>query len=185
MNDRQNTIVCIFDARSPRITALHIHERIYENLRLPEKAVRMIQIVGPWRQVFIKLNNSEQAQTIIQTTKGQLEFRHDNGELSIVRLELACMGIRRIRIANLPLEVPDRIIREILSTYGDVKEISEETWSKAYRYPVPNGIRIVVTRLKKHIPSHMAMAGNRVLISYEGQLPTCYGYNDIGHQYHE
>jgi len=31
----------------------------------------------------------------------------------------------------------------------------------------------------------MAMAGNRVLISYEGQPPTCYGCNDIGHQYQE
>ena len=71
----------------------------------------MIQIVGPWRQVFIKLNNSEQAQTIIQTTKGQLEFRHDNGELCIVQLELAGMEIRSIKIANLPPEVHERIIR--------------------------------------------------------------------------
>jgi len=147
MKDRQNTIVCIFDVRSPRITALHIHEWIYENLRLPEKDVRMIQIDGPGRREFIKLNTSEQAQSILQTTKGELEFRHDNGELSIVHLELAGMGIRRIRIANLPPEVPDRIIRETLSTYGDVTEISEETWSKAYRYPVPKGIRIAVTRL--------------------------------------
>jgi hypothetical protein len=126
----------------------------------------MIQIDGPGRRVFIKLNTSEQAQTILQTTKEQLEFRYDNSELFIVQLELAGMGIRLIRIANLPPEVPDRIIRETLSTYGDVTEISEETWSKAYRYPVPSGICISVTRLKKHIPSHMAMAGNRVLISY-------------------
>ena len=107
MNDRQNTIVCIFDVRSPRITALQIHEWIYENLRLPEKDVRMIQIDGPGRRVFIKLNTSEQAQLILQTTKGQLEFRHDNGELSKVQLDLAGMGIRRIRIANLPPEVPE------------------------------------------------------------------------------
>jgi len=84
MNDRQNTIVCIFDARSPRITALHINEWIYENLRLPEKDVRMIQIDGPRRRVFIKRNTSEQAQSILQTKKGQLELRHDNGELSVV-----------------------------------------------------------------------------------------------------
>jgi hypothetical protein len=74
MNDKQNTIVCIFDARSPRITALHIHEWIYENLRLPDKDVRMIQIDGPVRWVFIELNTSEQAQSILHTTKGQLEF---------------------------------------------------------------------------------------------------------------
>jgi hypothetical protein len=33
---------------------------------------------------------------------------------------------------------------------------------------VSNGIRIVVIGLKKHTPSHMSIAGNRVLISYEG-----------------
>ena len=58
MNDRQNTIVCIFDVRSPRITALQEHEWIYGNLRLPEKDVRMIQIDGPGSRVFIKLNTS-------------------------------------------------------------------------------------------------------------------------------
>jgi len=62
------------------------------------------------------------------------------------------MGIRRIRIANLPADMSDRIIRETLSTYGDVTGISEETWSKAYRYPVPNCTRIAVTRLKKTYP---------------------------------
>jgi len=49
-------------------------------------------------------------------------------------------------------------------------------------YPVPNGIRVAVT-LKK--TSHLTMAGNRVLISYENQPTTCYGFNETGHQYHE
>ena len=31
----------------------------------------------------------------------------------------------------------------------------------------------------------MTMAGNRVLISYESQPPTCYGCNENGHQYYE
>jgi len=137
MNDKQNTIVCIFYARSPRITALHIHEWIYENLRLPEKDVRMIEIDGPGRRVFIRLNTSEQAQSILQTTKGQLEFRHDNGELSIVQLELAGIGIRRIRIANLPPELPGRIIRETLSTYGDVTEIVKKHGQRRIDIPFP------------------------------------------------
>jgi hypothetical protein len=76
MNDRQNTIVCAFDTQSPRITAFHIREWIYENLRLPEKNVRMIQKDGSGRIVFIKLNTSEQTHFILQTTKGQSEFRH-------------------------------------------------------------------------------------------------------------
>lgn len=185
MDDRQNTIVCVFDPQSSRITAYQIHECIYERLQLPKKDVRMIQIDGPRRRIFTKFNTSDQTQSILQATKGQMEFQHNNGELSIVQIELASMGTRRIRITNLPPEVPDRTIRHRLSTYGEVKERSDDVRSRAYRYPVSNGIHVVVTSLKKNIPSHMSIAGNRVLISYERLPPTCYSCNEAGHQYHE
>jgi hypothetical protein len=61
-----------------------------------------------------------------------------------------------------------------MSKYGDVKDITEEQWSQKYRYSVSNGIRIVELQLKQHIPSHMLTAGQRVLITYEGQ-PITYG----------
>ena len=57
MTDRQNTIVCAFDQRSPRITAYHIHEWINEKLRLEEDEISTIQIDGPRRRVFIKFTN--------------------------------------------------------------------------------------------------------------------------------
>jgi len=44
------------------------------------------------------------------------------------------MGIRKVGIANLPPEVPDRTIRDNLAKYGEVKNIKEELWTKAYRY---------------------------------------------------
>ena len=36
---------------------------------------------------------------------------------------------------------------------------------------------MAVLSLKEHIPSHMTIASNKVLISYEGQSPNCYGCN--------
>jgi hypothetical protein len=66
--------------------------------------------------------------------------------------------VRRIRLANLPPEVTDRTIGGALSPYGEVTEIHEDSRSSAYRYPVYNGIRIAVTKLKKHLPSHMIIA---------------------------
>lgn len=46
MGDRQNAIVCVFDPKSPRISAFQIHERINETLRLQESDIRMIQMDG-------------------------------------------------------------------------------------------------------------------------------------------
>jgi hypothetical protein len=95
------------------------------------------------------------------------------------------MGLRKIRIANLPPEVSDKTLRDIMSKYGDVKDVTEEQWSQKYRYPVSNGIRIVELQLKQHIPSHMLIVGQSALITYKGQPITCYGCNEAGHQYGE
>jgi hypothetical protein len=103
----------------------------------------MIQIDGIRRQVFIKFTNSTRLYSVLTETKEQLEFKHDNGELSQVTTELARMGMRKIRIANLPPEVNDRMIKDILVKYGEVREIKEEQWARTYRYEVSNGIRIV------------------------------------------
>jgi len=57
MSDRQMTLVCSFDPRSPRISAYAIHELIYDTLRLAEKDITMIQFDGIKRRVFIKFSN--------------------------------------------------------------------------------------------------------------------------------
>jgi len=54
-------------------------------------------------------------QTVLRSTAGQLEFQHEKGEISIVCLDIAGMGLRKIRIANLPPEFSDRILRDMLS----------------------------------------------------------------------
>jgi hypothetical protein len=56
-------------------------------------------------------------------------------------------------------------------------------WPKVYRYPVSNGVRQVAMHLTRHRPSHMTIAGHRVLLSYEGQPATCYGCGEVGHLY--
>ena len=75
MTDRQNTIVCAFDQRSPRITAYHIHEWINEKLRLEEDEISMIQIDGRSRRVFIKFTNGVRMHRLLQDTGIQTRYR--------------------------------------------------------------------------------------------------------------
>jgi hypothetical protein len=92
MSERQNTLVCIFDHESPRISAFHIHEWLHEQLRLPENDVRLIQIEGPRRGVYIKFTDTHKMQTIYQNTRGIAYFKHDIGYISPVKIEIAGMG---------------------------------------------------------------------------------------------
>ena len=77
----------------------------------------MIQIDGPKRHIYVKFKNTDLMQQVLTDTKGQEEFKHDKGELSKVNIEPAGMGMRRIRIANLPPEVSERTIRNMLLGY--------------------------------------------------------------------
>jgi len=74
--------------------------------------------------------------TVLKLVKGQLECHHENGELFLVKVEIAGLVVKRVRIANLPTEIPDRTIRDALTKYGEVKRITEEQWSRIYRYLV-------------------------------------------------
>jgi len=114
-----------------------------------------------------------------------MQYQHETGEITTVQVEIAGLGIRKIRIANLQPELPDRTLRDIMTKYGEVRDIQEEHWSQKYRYTVANGIRIIEINLRQHIPSHMMIANQRVLITYDGQPLTCYGCSEIGHQYGE
>jgi hypothetical protein len=140
----------------------------------------MIQIDGTKKHVCLKLTYDTYITNKLQTINGRLKYKHTTGEISVVRLQIAGMGTRRIRIADLPHEISDRAIRTALAPYG-VVALHDKVWSKMYRYPVANGIRVATMKVTKHLPSHMAIAGDRVIVSHEGQPVSCYACGGTCH----
>ena len=63
MAERQHTIVCAFDQRRLRVSALDIHEWIYEKLQLQTNEVCMIQIDGTRRNIYIKFQDPQRITT--------------------------------------------------------------------------------------------------------------------------
>jgi len=168
---------------SPGITAYEIHEWIHAALRVQENKVSMIQTDGIKRQVFIKFVDNESVHALLRDTSGRAEYKYPNGKLSIVNKDMAGMGTKRIRVANLPPEVSNDTLHKSLSSFRKVLNIHAEMWSKVYRYPMLNGVRQVAMHLTRHLPSHLTFAGHRVLLSYKGQPDICYGCGEIGHLY--
>jgi hypothetical protein len=183
MGECKNTLACIFDPASPRISAHELHECIFSSLKVNEKSIIMIQNDGARRQVFLKFTEQHYANYILNETNGCVEYKHTNGETSLVKLELAGLGARRVTVANLPPELSAPAIRSALAPYGVVQSIREEKWATHYRYIVANGERVIQMTLTKHLPSHLNIAGFRALITYEGQPQTCYGCGQTDHMY--
>jgi RNA recognition motif-containing protein len=121
--------------------------------------------------------------TLIRDTNGQVVFKHQSGELSHVTIEIASLGSKRVRVVNLPPEVENDTLRNTLAPYGKILDIQNEKWSKAYRYTVDNEVRQVTMCLLRHVTSHLTVAGQRVLLSYEGQPATCYGCGAEDHKF--
>ena len=124
---------------SHRISALEIHEWIHDILRKPEQKVNKIQIGGIKRQVYIKMTYIEGVQDI-QSTGGKVGYEHAKGEISTVRINMAGMCTRRIRIARIQTEVGEDTLRASLAQYGEILSVKEETWAQIYRYAVANSI---------------------------------------------
>jgi hypothetical protein len=165
MTERHNTVVCVFDKSSPRISVYDIHEWIYATLQFPEDDVQMVQIGGPTRQVCIKFESAERMSNHLPTILGTREYLHNNGELSNVIVTPTCIGFREVRIASLPPEVTDAATHTALETFGEIRGISGQTWTQLYRYKKSNGVRLVNIHLKRHIPSQMNIAGTRTLVT--------------------
>jgi hypothetical protein len=174
-------MVCSFERESPRITAIEIHDWIDERFDLPAQEVQMIQIDGPNRQVCTKVKKIEILEDIIARTNGSVTCAHKEGVTSKVTLAMAGLGYPRLRIANLPPELPREATLRALEPFGKVEDIREEMWSRAYRYHVSTGVLLVQCILTKHVPSHLTVGGYRALISYEDQPITCYACNTVGH----
>ena len=96
MAERHNTEVCSFDTSSPGITAYEIPEWIHAAHRVQETKVIMIQIDGIKQQVFSKFVDNETVHALFRDTSGRAEYKYPNRELSIVIIDMACMGNKRV-----------------------------------------------------------------------------------------
>jgi hypothetical protein len=79
-------------------------------MQLPENKLSMIQFDVTRRKVYIRIIDEETLRDVLKRTNGQLDYQHDNGEISLVQIERAGFGVKRVRVANLQPEVPVRLL---------------------------------------------------------------------------
>ena len=74
----------------------------------------MVQTDGPKGPVFINFRDNERMQDVPHSIGHQVECRRTNGEISNVRINTTGMGMKRVRIASLPPEMSDGVLRAVL-----------------------------------------------------------------------
>ena len=80
-----------------------------------------------------------------------------------------------VTIRNVPFEMSDFMLQDILSRYGSIAHIRKNIRNTGRYRNIPDGSRAVVIELSKPIPSFLYIESARVYISiyYRGQIKTC------------
>jgi hypothetical protein len=133
--------------------------------------------------VYIKMADEDNVHALLDKTVGRAEYKCPNGEITPVSITHADLGKKRIRVANLAPDVANGSLQNALAPCGTIQDIQNEKWAKVYRGQVDKGIRLVTIILKKHVPSHLTVAVQRILLTYEGQPATFYVCGEEGHLY--
>ena len=89
MCECKNTVVFSFDTRSSRVNAYQIHEWLHDTALICEEDVRVIQIDEPLRKVYMKFVSPKKMMNTLQQLQGDIQFHHENGDISSVKVEIA------------------------------------------------------------------------------------------------
>lgn len=116
---------------------------------------------------------------------GRLEelymFRYDDDSRSPVTLVVASRIFRYVRIFNLPPEIDDKTIAQVLGQFGTIRQHVRERYSPECNLNIFNGVRGVHMEIAKEIPAGLFIGHFRARIYYDGLKNRCFFCKQEGH----
>lgn len=183
---RVNTVSVQFDASAPEIIRnVDVHLFCKDKLGLAASDVLGLQLeYGTVRRFYVKLCSVQKCDELVSRNSGLYQFKHQGGSVTSVTLRHADgLGLRAVRVVNLPLEFDNKVIEQALRPYGTIKSLKMEVWSgEGMLFKVPNGVRVLHMELDKHIPSFISFPKHgKQQVFYQGQPRTCSVCDELDH----
>ena len=160
---------------------MEIHHWMEEKLHIVESELLTLQLVGKLNAVYMKFINIVCYEKYLRLLAGKSNITLLNGDVTSVTISPADMETVSVRVLNIPPEVPNERIENVLKGYGKVLSVVNEKWTTKYRYSVDTGIRIVQMQIEKHIPSNIVIATYDAYITYHGQEQQCFHCGSTTH----
>ena len=119
-----------------RPTAMEIHQWMEEKLHIVESELLTLQLVGKLNAVYMKFINIVCYEKYLRLHAGKSNITLLNGDVTSVTISPADMETVSVRVLNIPPEVPNERIENVLKGYGKVLSVVNEKWATKYRYSV-------------------------------------------------
>lgn len=180
---RKNTLQFEFDKNTRHLqpTSVEVHDWIDAKFGITTDQAHTAYYDLDVYCFFVKFEDPLRLERLLLQYGGTAEFLHRDGTVSTVQISRADIEYKNVRIFNLPPEVEDCFLKDVLLQYGQVKSIRREKWSSMHKLQCYSGVRSVEMHVKQNIPSRIMVCGYRVQVTYNGQVSTCYICHQSGH----
>lgn len=178
---RINTLKIKFPATAKKPSAYEIHQWLVETMRVNTDQVDTIQLHNRDFAIYLKLVSVTLYNKLLNEHKGDKMFKYESGEEIQIVVSAADIQSTTVRIFNLPPEIPNIIISNTLSKYGQIHDIRSEKWNDQYPLPVNNGVKAVKMDIKIPIPTLLKIGMYTASLNYPGQIQVCFRCGEPGH----
>lgn len=183
MGSRRDTLTLDFGKNGRRPTALELAKFLKEKLRLEVSDLLVVENEWGTTRTMVKIKR-ERMETLAWEMES--EFEYNDGRRGKVNISATAIGMRSVRLRNLPSEIPHQDVVDVLARYGEVQQVSSERYGERHPFAgLLSGTRFVKIILKKHVPSFVRVAGAEVHVEYYDQPVTCRICSETGHMAYE
>ncbi|KAJ4446529.1 hypothetical protein ANN_13225 [Periplaneta americana] len=176
-----NVMEHLAEATAKKPSAYEIHQWLVETMRVNTDQVDTIQLHNREFAIYLKLVSVTLYNKLLNEHKGDKMFKYESGEEIQIVVSAADIQSTTVRIFNLPPEIPNIIISNTLSKYGQIHDIRSEKWNDQYPLPVNNGVKAIKMDIKIPIPTLLKIGMYTASLNYPGQIQVCFRCGEPGH----
>ena len=181
MPRRENTFRVDYSQFPKPLSHDEIHKFVGKELGLTRENVLLLQPCRRFGCTFVKFNNLELAEKIVEQHDGKHEFVVDK---KTYKLRIALEdGAVEVKLLELPESISNEQIADFLADYGEVLSVRDLLWDDRYNdfSGIKTGVRIARMVVTKNIPSLVTIQGEETTVGYKGQRQTCLHCHEFVH----
>ncbi|XP_055630057.1 uncharacterized protein LOC129771781 [Toxorhynchites rutilus septentrionalis] len=181
MPRRENTFRVDYSQFPKLLSHEEIHKFIGKELGLTRENVLQLQPSRRLGCTFVKVNDFQLAEKIVQQHDNKHDFVFD-GKTYKIRITMED-GSVEVKLLELPESVTNDQITDFLAEYGEVISIRDLLWDDRFSEfgGVKTGVRVARMIVTKNIPSLVTIQGEETALRYKGQRQTCLHCHEFVH----
>lgn len=131
--------------------------------------------------MFVKFKNEELLLGTMKTLPPMVSFQYQDGVKRDVLLSSAANDFKYVRLFNLPPEIEDKEIAEVLSKYGKLQRLVREKYSLETGFPIWSGVRGVHMEMTSEVPERIHVRNFPARVYYVGMKQKCFICGSLEH----